>query len=54
VHVLILAEGVTSRDGQRDRTQRTPELSALATAPKPPTASSVANLSPRKIFQITG
>ena len=32
VHVLILAEGVTSRDGQRDRTQRTPELSALATA----------------------
>jgi len=32
VHVLILAEGATSRDEKRDRASRTSELSALAQA----------------------
>jgi N-acetylglucosamine malate deacetylase 1 len=34
VHILILAEGATSRDEQRDRTNRESELSALAIAAK--------------------
>jgi LmbE family N-acetylglucosaminyl deacetylase len=34
VHVLILAEGATSRDKQRDRTSRTEELSLLAKSAK--------------------
>src|SRR5262245_59227538 len=32
VHLLILAEGVTSRDQERDRERRRQELSALAAA----------------------